>query len=241
MADSVAPERVRLEIGGMTCASCAARVERKLNKIDGVDATVNYATDEAAVRFDPALVDIATLVGSVEAAGYTAAAPRSVADTEQAVSAAQRGLRRRLIVAAALSAPLTVLSLVPPAQFGGWEWLALALAAPVVLWAGWPFHRAAAMNARHATATMDTLISIGTLAAFLWSATALFTGAEGGMYFEVGAVTTTLVLLGRYMEGTGSSPIRRGHPEAPPARCERSSPGPRWRGGLHSDRGPAGR
>lgn len=201
MAESVAPERVRLEIGGMTCASCAARVERKLNKIDGVDATVNYATDEAAVRFDPGLVDIATLVRSVEAAGYTAAAPRSVADTEQAVSTAQRGHRRRLIAAAALSAPLTVLSLVPPVQFAGWEWLALALAAPVVLWAGWPFHRAAVMNARHATATMDTLISIGTLAAFLWSATALLTGSEGGMYFEVGAVTTTLVLLGRYMEG----------------------------------------
>ena len=201
MADSVATERVRLEIGGMTCASCAARVERKLNKIDGVDATVNYATDEAAVRFDPALVDIATLVRSVEAAGYTAAAPRSVADTEQAVATAQRGLRRRLIAAAALSAPLTVLSLVPPVQFAGWEWLALALAAPVVLWAGWPFHRVAVMNARHAPATMDTLISIGTLAAFLWSATALLTGAEGGLYFEVGAVTTTLVLLGRYMEG----------------------------------------
>ena len=201
MAHTVAPERIRLEIGGMTCASCAARVERKLNKLDGVDATVNYASEEAAVSFDPTRVDVDVLIDAIEAVGYSAASPRSAMDAEQAGETAQRSLRTRLIVAAALSAPLTVISLVPLAQFGGWEWVALALAVPVVVWAGWPFHRAAAMNARHFAATMDTLISIGTLAALLWSATALVTGAEGGMYFEVGAVTTTLVLLGRYIEG----------------------------------------
>jgi len=201
VAHTVAPERIRLEIGGMTCASCAARVERKLNKLDGVDATVNYASEEAAVSFDPTRVDVDVLIDAIEAVGYSAASPRSAMDAEQAGETAQRSLRTRLIVAAALSAPLTVISLVPLAQFGGWEWVALALAVPVVVWAGWPFHRAAAMNARHFAATMDTLISIGTLAALLWSATALVTGAEGGMYFEVGAVTTTLVLLGRYIEG----------------------------------------
>ena len=200
MPDTLAPERISLEIGGMTCASCAARVERKLNKLDGVDATVNYATEEAAVRFDPTRIDVGKLIEAVETVGYTAATPRSAVDAEQAGETAQGGLRTRLIAAAGLSAPLTVISLVPPAQFGGWEWLALVLAAPVVLWAGWPFHRAAAANARHLVATMDTLISIGTLAALLWSATALVAGAGGGTYFEVGAVTTTLVLLGRYME-----------------------------------------
>jgi P-type Cu+ transporter len=201
MGQTAAPERISLEVGGMTCASCAARVERKLNKLDGVDAMVNYATEEAAVSFDSNRVDVDALIHAVEAIGYSARRPRSSIDAEQAAQAAQRSLRTRLIVAASLSAPLTVLSLLPPVQFVGWEWLALALAAPVVLWAGWPFHRAAAMNARHFAATMDTLISIGTLAALLWSATALITGAEGGMYFEVGGVTTTLVLLGRYIEG----------------------------------------
>ncbi|HEX2495347.1 MAG TPA: heavy metal translocating P-type ATPase [Gaiellaceae bacterium] len=199
MAATANPERLRLAIGGMTCASCAARVERKLNTLEGVDATVNYATEEAAVSFDRSSVDVDALVEAVEAAGYSAAPSASV-DTEQASETTHTSLRRRLVVAALLSAPLTVLSLVPPAQFSGWEWVALALAAPVVLWAGWPFHRAALTNARHGTATMDTLISIGTLAALGWSTVALFTGAEE-MYFEVGAVTTTLVLLGRYIEG----------------------------------------
>lgn len=200
MSATAAPERVRLEIGGMTCASCAARVQRRLNKLEGVDASVNYATGQAAVTFDPVAVDIGTLVHAVEAVGYSAAVPRTAVDAEQAGETAHRSLRRRLVVAAALSAPLTVISLVPPAQFPGWEWAALALAAPVVLWAGWPFHRAAAVNARHLTATMDTLISVGTLATLFWSATAMFIGAED-MYFEVGAVTTTFVLAGRYIEG----------------------------------------
>jgi Cu+-exporting ATPase len=182
----------------MTCASCAARVERKLNKLDGVEATVNYATEDAAVSFDPAHVDIEALIRAVEATGYTAAPPRESLDAEQAGET--RTLRARLFVAALLSAPLVVLAMVPATQFTDWEWLALALAAPVVLWAGWPFHRAAALNARHLAATMDTLISIGTLAAFLWSAVVLIGGLDGETYFEVAAVITTLILLGRYFE-----------------------------------------
>jgi len=184
----------------MTCASCAARIERRLNKLDGVAATVNYATHEAAVSYDPVCVDAAALIRAVEATGYTAAFPRSALDAERAGEREARTLRARLIVATLLSAPLVVLVLVPPMHFGGWEWWALALSVPVVLWAGWPFHRAAARNARHGAATMDTLISIGTLAAFLWSAVALIGGFGPDTYFEVAAVTTTLVLLGRYLE-----------------------------------------
>jgi Cu+-exporting ATPase len=194
-----APERVTLALEGMTCASCAARIERKLNKLEGVEATVNYATEQATVRFDPARVALDDLVRSVEAIGYGAALPRAAAGADSAADAA-RSLRRRLIVAAALSAPLTLLALVPPLQFGGWEWLAVALATPVVLWCGWPFHRAAALNARHLNATMDTLISIGTLAAWGWSTTVAAAGSDEPTYFEVGAVTTTLVLLGRFLE-----------------------------------------
>ena len=159
---TAAPERVRLEIGGMTCASCAARIERKLNKLDGVEATVNYATEEAAVSFDPDRLDVDALIAAVEATGYTAAPPRAALDAAEAGESEARTLRRRLALAALLSAPLVVLAMVPPARFDGWEWLALVLSAPVVLWSGWPFHRAAALNARHAAATMDTLISIGT-------------------------------------------------------------------------------
>src|SRR5712691_5559857 len=129
-----APERVRLEIGGMTCASCAARVERKLNKLDGVAATVNYATDEAAVSFDPSRADIGALIAAVEATGYTAALPRAAIDPEPAAEDSTRSLRRRLWIAAALSVPLVLLTMVPPLRFAGWEWLALVLAAPVVLY-----------------------------------------------------------------------------------------------------------
>jgi P-type Cu+ transporter len=200
MHQAAAPERVRLEIGGMTCASCAARIESKLNKLEGVEASVNYATEEAAVTFDPARVDVQALVAAVEATGYSAAPPLEVLDAEQAGGSETRMLRLRLLVAALLSVPLVILVAVPPAQFGGWEWLALALSAPVVLWAGWPFHRAAVLNARHLAATMDTLISIGTLAALLWSAVVLIGGLSSGTYFEVGAVTTTLILLGRVFE-----------------------------------------
>jgi Cu+-exporting ATPase len=196
---TAAPERVTLALEGMTCASCASRIERKLNKLEGVEATVNYATEQATVRFDPARVALEDLIGSVEAIGYGAALPRPVAGADRAEDAV-RSLRRRLIVATMLSAPLTLLALVSPLQFAGWEWIAVALATPVVLWAGWPFHRAAALNARHWNATMDTLISIGTLAAWGWSTTVAVAGLDEPTYFEVGGVTTTLVLLGRYLE-----------------------------------------
>jgi P-type Cu+ transporter len=193
-----APERVRLEIGGMTCASCAARVERKLNKLDGVEATVNYATEEAAVSFDATRVEVEMLISAVEATGYAASLTHGTGD--DAGSEETRALRARLVFAAMLSAPVVVFAMLPQARFAGWEWLALALSAPVVLWSGWRFHRAAALNARHLAATMDTLISIGTLAAFVWSAVVLVGGVGGETYFEVGAVITTLILLGRYLE-----------------------------------------
>jgi Cu+-exporting ATPase len=202
MTEAAATERLRLEIEGMTCASCAARIERKLNRLDGVEASVNYATEQASVEFDPARVELEQLIRTIEAIGYGAALPRTAADVTQArePDEALRMLRRRLVGAAVLTVPLTLLQLVPPLQFAGWEWLALALATPVVLWAGWPFHRAAALNLRHGTATMDTLISIGTLAAWAWSATVVVAFPGEHMYFEVGAVTTTLILLGRLFE-----------------------------------------
>jgi Cu+-exporting ATPase len=193
-----APERVDLEISGMTCAACAARIERRLNRLDGVQASVNYATDSAAVRFDPARAALADLVGAVEAAGYRAALPQ--AGSGRAREEDARRLRLRLAVAAALSAPLAILAMVEPLQLDGWEWLAFALATPVVHWAGWPFHRAAALNARHGSATMDTLVSIGTLAAWTWSTVVLVAGLDEHGYFEVGAVITTLILLGRFFE-----------------------------------------
>ena len=195
-------ERVDLEIGGMTCAACATRIERKLNKLEGVEATVNYATEGAAVRFDPGRIGVEKVIAAVEAIGYGAALPRAATDVSQddAAESVARWLRRRLLVAAVLSTPLTVLAMAPPLQFSGWEWLALALAAPVVLFAGWPFHRAAALNLRHGAATMDTLISIGTLAALSWSAVVLFAGLDEHTYFEVAAVITTLILVGRYLE-----------------------------------------
>ncbi|MGI8885949.1 MAG: heavy metal translocating P-type ATPase [Gaiellaceae bacterium] len=180
----------------MTCAACATRIERKLNKLEGVEASVNYATEQAAVRYDAGRVAVADLVQAVEAAGYHA---RRSADASHAVDRA-RELRTRLAVAIGLTVPLTVLAMIPPLQFGGWEWLAFALATPVVLWAGLGFHRAAARGARHLAATMDTLISIGTLAAWVWSAVALVFLDDGHTYFEVAAVITTLILVGRYLE-----------------------------------------
>jgi Cu+-exporting ATPase len=203
MAETATPERVRLDIEGMTCASCAARIEKKLNKLDGVEATVNYATEEASVSFDPARVQLERLIRTVETIGYGAALPRAAADVTQTGEPedALRAVRRRLAGAVVLTAPLVLLAMLSPLQFAGWEWLALALATPVVLWAGWPFHRAAVLNARHLAATMDTLISIGTLAAWAWSAIVLVAAAGEHTYFEVGAVTTTLILLGRFVEG----------------------------------------
>jgi P-type Cu+ transporter len=185
-------ETVRLDVEGMTCASCVARVERKLNRLEGVAAEVNLATESATVRFDPARVRIDELVGAVAAAGYHAA-PAAHERSERA-----GGYGVRLAVAAALTAPLVAL-MVPALQFDGWEWLALVLSTPVVVWAGLPFHRTALNGARHLTATMDTLISIGTLAAWSWSVVALVAGA-GHTYFEVATVVTTLILLGRYLE-----------------------------------------
>jgi Cu+-exporting ATPase len=187
---------VQLALEGMTCASCATRIERKLNKLEGVEASVNFATEQAAVSYDPARTAVDDLLRAVEAAGYRASVEaRAEADESRA-----RILRTRLVAAAVLTAPLAALAMLPPLQFDGWEWLAFALATPVVLWAGWTFHRAAALNARHRAATMDTLISIGTLAAWAWSAGALVALEDAHTYFEVGAVITTLILLGRYLE-----------------------------------------
>ena len=210
-----APETVtelELAIGGMTCASCANRVERKLNKLTGVTASVNYATERATVTV-PAGVTAADLVATVEAAGYTATVP------QRAEPDPTLGWLRRMVVAVVLAVPVIVLSMVPAAQFDGWQWVSLVLATPVVLWAGLPFHRAAWANLRHGTATMDTLISMGTLAAYLWSVYALVfgTAGEAGMaegfrwlpergdptgsiYLETAAGVTAFLLAGRYAE-----------------------------------------
>jgi Cu+-exporting ATPase len=180
----------------MTCAACATRIEKKLNKLDGVEAAVNFATEEAAVRYDADAVAVADLIAAVESAGYEA---RVGAERNDAAERTQ-ALRAKLIVAAALTAPLAALAMLPPLQFDGWEWLALALATPVVFWAGLGFHRAALANARHLAATMDTLISIGTVAAWSWSVVALVALDGGETYFEVAGVITTLILLGRFLE-----------------------------------------
>jgi P-type Cu+ transporter len=190
------PNRIELEIGGMTCTSCAARVEKKLNKLDGVDASVNYATEIASVAYDPSHVALEELVRTVEATGYTAALPNAESAREDPVGP----LRRRLEVAAVLTVPLVLVAMIGPLQFRDWEWAAFALATPIVFWAGWPFHQAAALNARHLAATMDTLISIGTLAAWAWSVVVLFAGLDADVYFEVAGVITALILLGRFLE-----------------------------------------
>jgi len=221
---STDPERLELPVQGMTCASCANRIERRLNKLDGVTATVNYATENAAVEFDPGRVGTDDLLGAVEAAGYQATLPSASGgeESEQGTDGEDehvRSLRVRLIGSAVLSIPLLVISMIPALQFTYWQWLALQLAVPVVLWAGWPFHKAAWQNLKHGTATMDTLISVGTLAALGWSAVALFflDAGEPGMtmslelvldrsasaehiYLEVAGVVTTLILAGRYFE-----------------------------------------
>jgi Cu+-exporting ATPase len=188
--------RIDLTLDGMTCAACATRIERKLNKLDGVEAAVNFATEQAAVRFDPNRVELADLIGAVEAAGYHAKLAAEIGEAEDRSAA----IRRRLVVSAVLTAPIVALAMIPPLRFGGWEWAAFALATPVVFWAGWGFHRSAFLNARHGAATMDTLISIGTLAAWGWSVAALLFVGDAETYFEVAAVITTLILLGRYLE-----------------------------------------
>src|SRR3954447_3505660 len=211
-------DQIELPITGMTCASCANRVERKLNELDGVDASVNYATEKANVSFDSAAVAPEQLVEAVEAAGYQAALPTDEpghAPEEDPTAA----LERRLIISALLSAPLLALSMIGGLQFDNWQWLSLQLATPVVLWAAWPFHRAAWANLKHGAATMDTLISVGVLSAWLWSLYALFLGSAGepGMrmdfslipsagsgsdeiYLEIAGVVTTFILAGRYFE-----------------------------------------
>jgi P-type Cu+ transporter len=212
-------DHLELPIAGMTCASCANRIERKLNALDGVAATVNYATAKATVDFDPANVAHERLVEAVEAAGYQAVLPSAEPEGGEAEIHETAPLRRRLIVSSALALPVLVLSMIPALQFDNWQWLALQLATPVVVWGAWPFHRAAWANLRHATATMDTLISVGVLAAWLWSLYALFLGDAGmtGMtmgfdlipdpgaggdeiYLEVAAVVTAFILAGRYFE-----------------------------------------
>jgi Cu+-exporting ATPase len=194
-----APARTELRIDGMTCAGCAGRVERALNALDGVEATVNLATEQATVRHDPARAPADALVRAVQAAGYDAAVPSPPAAAPAGEPAAG-ALPLRLAAAALLTAPLVALAMVPPLRFPGWEWAALVLATPVVLWTGWPFHRVAARNLRHRAATMDTLVSLGTLAAYGWSAAVLLAGVDEPLYFEVAAVITTLILLGRHLE-----------------------------------------
>ena len=216
----------------MTCAGCVSRVERKLNELDSVDASVNLATESARVRFDPARVQLDDLVGAVTAIGYGAAPAAGLRDDTPTRPV-------RLIVAALLSAPLVALML-PPLQFSGWEWLSFALATPVVLWAGLPFHRAALLNARHRAATMDTLISIGTLAAWGWSVVALALG------------TGETVLRGRrdHHDADPARPLARveraaqvwcGDPRADRARSERGARASRWSGGRRQHRRARGR
>ncbi|NKQ58163.1 copper-translocating P-type ATPase [Amycolatopsis sp. K13G38] len=214
MTATTGHDELELAIGGMTCASCAMRIEKKLNKLDGVTASVNYATEKAKVTF-PSGVDPQRLVQTVEAAGYTAALPRP----EPADADETGPLRRRLAASVVLSVPVIAMAMVEAYQMDYWQWLSLVLATPVVTWAAWPFHRATWANLKHGTATMDTLISVGTLAAYLWSLYALVFGSagtigmthpfeltvEGGsgagnIYFEVAAGVTTFLLAGRYFE-----------------------------------------
>jgi P-type Cu+ transporter len=184
-------ERLELPITGMTCASCANRIERKLNKLDGVSASVNYALERAAVEYDAAGVAPEELVAAIEAAGYSAALPAAEyqATTETDAQDELKPLRTRLIVSAIFSIPVLFIAMIPALQFDNWQWLSLQLATPVVVWGAWPFHRAAWANLKHGAATMDTLISLGVLAAWLWSLYALFLGEAGAndmrMAFEL--------------------------------------------------------
>ena len=188
-------DHVELAISGMTCASCAAHVEKRLNRLPGVEATVNFACEHATVDFDPAQVSVEELIGAVETAGYGASLPATVAEKDPS-----RPYRRRLVVAVVSSVPLAVFAWLPASRPPGWEWISLALATPVVFYAGWPFHSAAARNARHAVATMDTLISVGTLSAWVWSTVVLAARIQTSVYFDTAAVITALILLGRYLE-----------------------------------------
>jgi Cu+-exporting ATPase len=224
MTQVLKAERLDLPITGMTCSSCANRVEKRLSQIDGVEATVNFATERATVSFDPGRVEPSELVEAVGEAGYTASLPvpanTAAGDGEPATESDPNAeLRHRLIFSGVLSLPVLLLSMIEPLQFENWQWLALQLATPVVLWGGWPFHRAAWQSLRHGAATMDTLISLGTLAALGWSLVALVFldagmpgmtmpfdpvtergAASDHIYLEVAAVVTTFILAGRYFE-----------------------------------------
>jgi Cu+-exporting ATPase len=217
---STPAQHVEMPIEGMTCASCANRIERRLNEVDGVSATVNFATERATVRYDAATVEPEQLIGAVEAAGYSAQLPR-----DEAPAAVEHAddptapLRRRLVISGLLSLPVLLIAMMPALQFDNWQWLSLNLATPVVLWGAWPFHKAAWANLKHGTATMDTLISVGVLSAWLWSLYALFLGEAGvpdmrmsfdlipeqgsgsdQIYLETASVVTTFILTGRYFE-----------------------------------------
>ncbi len=220
-----APERVELGVTGMTCSACANRIERRLNKLDGVTATVNYATEKAAVQFDPDAVSVDQLIATAEEIGYGLTRPATALhgrenddmSVDSRPSDADEALRR-LIVAIVLGVPVLVLSMIPALQFRNWQWLAFTLAAPVATWAALPFHRTAWKNLRHGEATMDTLVSVGVLAAFAWSAYALFFTAAGDngmkmsmsliptrgdthhLYLEVASTTVALILTGRWFE-----------------------------------------
>ncbi|WP_202592562.1 MULTISPECIES: heavy metal translocating P-type ATPase [unclassified Streptomyces] len=223
-ATAPATGTVELSIGGMTCASCAARIEKKLNRMDGVEATVNYATEKAKVTYRGEDVSVQDLISTVEATGYTAQEPPPP-DTERSEAAESEpddgltALRQRLITSLVLAVPVIAMAMIPALQFDNWQWLSLTLAAPVVTYAGWPFHRAAWTNLRHGAATMDTLISVGTSAAFLWSVWALFFGTAGmtgmthpfeltiarsdgagNIYLEAAAGVTAFILAGRWFE-----------------------------------------
>ncbi|UZJ29656.1 heavy metal translocating P-type ATPase [Streptomyces endophytica] len=234
MTTAIGEHGVELEIGGMTCASCAARIEKKLNRMEGVTATVNYATEKARVAVaEGSAVTAADLIATVERTGYTATVPEPPAAAEPPAEGpdgrpagadgepddALALLRHRLLVSLALSVPVVLMAMVPPLQFTNWQWLSLTLAAPVVAYGAWPFHRAAWTNLRHGAATMDTLISMGTLAALGWSVWALFfgdagmpgmthpftltvtrTGGSSAIYLEAAAGVTTFLLAGRYFE-----------------------------------------
>ncbi|MFF6908257.1 heavy metal translocating P-type ATPase [Streptomyces sp. NPDC012389] len=223
---ATATRTAELAIGGMTCASCAARIEKKLNRMDGVEATVNYATEKAKVTYRGEDVSVQDLISTVEATGYTAQEPPPP-ETRRSETAAEAeepddgltSLRQRLITSVVLAVPVIAMAMIPALQFDNWQWLSLTLAAPVVVYAGWPFHRAAWTNLRHGAATMDTLISVGTSAAFLWSVWALFFGTAGmtgmthpfeltiargdgagNIYLEAAAGVTAFILAGRWFE-----------------------------------------
>jgi Cu+-exporting ATPase len=197
---------VKLDLEGMSCASCAARIEKRLNTLAGVEATVNFATEQATVHKEPQ-VSVETLLGAIEAAGYHARLANPLEGADETGGDHHRDERLRIVttrlgVGASLTTPVAILAMVPPLRFAGWEWAALALSTPVLFYSGFGFHRAALQSARHRAATMDTLISLGTVAAWLWSTIVLVGGIATDTYFEVAAVVTTLIVLGRYLEAT---------------------------------------